>query len=626
MKQLLFFLFCLPIFMFGLIWGLIRFSTPGRKSFHVISEIKEPIRVDWDEANIPIIQSADNQDAYFAQGFITARDRFFQMELARRKMAGQLAEIFGQKALKSDLSARTWNYAKVAELAFDKMGTGYRESLISYSNGVNAFLRTQKPSWEFWVLRLKPASWRPEDSLLIVLSMYESLNRHHETDEQALSILREKLSPSAVSFLTLDWGLLDFPILKDTLPLSPPSSPTSNEFQVLEKQAADQNKQNDFEPGSNAWAMSGKLTESGKPLLASDPHLDLRVPNLWYRVGIKTPNTFVYGVTIPGIPGIVIGRNESVAWAFTNSALDNSDQVVLPADSKSLRERRESILIKDEHPHLALFTDSPWGPIIQQEKDYSIAVQWAALDPENLKQLDLTSINQARNTSELLEAFGKWAGPPQNAIFATQAGDIGWTIVGNLPRRIGFDGRSRTFRTKSIFWDGYVPRNEFPIVINPPDGLIVSANQRTVPVYGSFSKFGSHWPNSARAKRISQLLNSKQKWRASDFLQVQTDNLSLTHLWYRDAFLQCPIESSMSSDTPWLNSIYPIVQKWNGRTEINSSAYPLLKAFRNAVFSNLIGPIAKTISVSNEEVLFNFLSQDNLMFQLLQSTPRNFLS
>jgi len=627
MKRLIgFSIFLLGTLGFGM-WAFFRLSLPALKTFHGQAKIKEPAQVGWDSAGVPVIQSADIQDAYFVQGYITARDRFFQMELARRKMSGNLAELFGPKALDSDLSSRKWNYNKVAELSFQKMDAQKRESLISYANGVNAFLKNYRRPWEFWVLGVKPSAWRPEDSFLVVLSMYDSLNRHKESDEKALWAIRKNLSSSVVSFLIPEGGFLDAPIVKDPSAFRSPPIPKMNEFRVEEKQALQKTGLEDFAPGSNAWVMSGKLTESGQPLLASDPHLDLRVPNLWYRLGIRTPSHFVYGVTIPGLPGIVIGRNESVAWAFTNSAIDNVDQVIIPKSSLELTKRNEKIFIKGEAaPHEATFTDSPWGPIFEEEADSFIAVQWTALDPNNLKNLDLMTINQSRDTSELVEALGKWAGPPQNAVFATKSGDIGWTITGNLPKRVGFDGKSRAPRTRSVYWDGYVPRSEFPLVLNPPQGFIVSANQRSVPVKGPLSKFGHHWPNSARAKRIEDLLMQKLKWQPIDFLKVQTDNLSLTHLWYRQELLKCNKDELEKTNDPWFTAAHQLIKNWDGRTEIDSSAYPLLKVFRNDLFRNLVGPIAKTLSSSQDEEIFKYLAQDTFVSHLLTTQPKHFLS
>lgn len=607
-------------------WGMFYFTLPRPKTFHTHARIKEPVQVEWDGAGIPIIQSADLQDAYFVQGYLTARDRFFQMDLTRRRMSGKLSELFGPDALESDLQSRRWNYNKAAAVALSALEPIKKEPLIAYANGVNAFLAAEQRPWEYWVLQAKPSVWLPEDTFLVVLSMYDSLNRHRETDEAAVSLLRSRLPKSVESFLTLDWGFLDSPILKDLLPFPKISVPTAKEFQVTEKQALNRFSSDDFEPGSNAWVMSGQFTASGQPLLAGDPHLDLRVPNLWYRLGIRTPSNFVFGASIPGIPGIVIGRNDQVAWTFTNSAVDNCDQILLPKNTTEVRQRVEDILVSKSSPHREAFKDSPWGPIIEETEDHWIASQWTALDPNNLKQLDLTSINQAKNTHELLQALGQWAGPPQNAVFATKEGTIGWTIVGNVPKRIGFDGKARALRQSKVRWDGFIPRKEFPLVLNPPEGFIVSANQRTLPLQPSMSRFGYHWPNAARAKRITDLLKRTKPFQAKDFFEVQLDNVSLTHLWYRDELLKCDWDKLDTKEALWIKPALEIIKGWDGKTAIRSSAYPILKAFRANLSAHLIEPIAKTISTAEGEILLKYLSQDPLVSQLIKHQPKHFLS
>jgi len=596
-------------------------SSPQPQHFEAISQT---VTVTWDSHGIPLIKASNLMDAYFVQGFLTARDRFFQMELTRRKMAGTLAELFGPKALSADVAQRRWNYSNVAQRAVNQMTPESRSYLEAFSRGVNESLSHEGRPWELKVLGLAPAPWKPEDCFLVVLSMYDSLNRQEEFQEEAVSLIKTRFSSSVAHFLTLDWGFLDSPIVPDP-PLKLSTPPSEKDFKVLHKEAQSPKIPRDSEPGSNAWAMSGKLTASGKPLLASDPHLDLRVPNLWYRLGLQTETHQVYGVTIPGVPGVVIGRNDQVAWAFTNSAVDNVDQILISKTDPSLISRKELIAVKGEEPREFLFTDSPWGPVLSEDGADVIAVQWTALHPDNLKDLDLTPINSAKNVSELLWGFHHWAGPPQNAIFATQTGEIGWTLAGRIPKRKGFDGTSRTRRSSGVSWNGYLDPREVPVVLNPPEGFIVSANQRTVPPTRAYQPFGNDWPNPARAKRIHQLLSVSRKWKASDFLDIQNDTTSLTHLWYRDQLMQCPEDSLITEKKEPLRTAYALIREWDGQITLNSSAYPIMKQFRFSLFKNLIAPIAKTISLEKESILFSRLSNDFLLSQILRTQKRNFL-
>ena len=597
-----------------------------QKSTHIYSsKIQAKAEVQWDAKDVPLITALSPEDAYFVQGYVTAQKRFFQMELVRRKMSGRLSEIFGPQAVPADTQARRLNYSSISKKAVEQMVPQKRNLLSAYADGVNSYLKGKIPSWEIQLLGISPEPWHPEDTILVVLSMYESLNRFEGTHERAMELLRKKLKAQTVSFLTPDWGFLDSPILEDQTVLPTFNVPSAEEIRVEQRSLEPLVQPQETEPGSNAWAISGRLTLSGLPLLASDPHLDLRVPNIWFRLGISTPNMNVYGVTIPGVPGIVIGRNTKVAWAFTNSAIDNADQVLVPRDS-ILAKRTEIIRVKNEPDQQIQFIDSPWGPIVEEKSGTSIALQWTALDPANLANLSLLELNEAQTTQDLLAAFGSWAGPPQNAIFATVSGDIGWTIAGVLPNREGFDGQSRSTRSLHTDWKGYVPRNRFPILLNPENGFIVSANQRSVPVTGSWSQFGHHWPNPARAKRILNLLASQREpWTPKDCLRVQTDVLSLTHLWYKDQLLSCSLKIDNSDEKIWLEPALAIISQWSGKADPLSNAYPILKYFREELFLELITPISQAISPKEKETIFLRLRSDGLVQNLLQTRPKHLL-
>lgn len=589
--------------------------------------LQKSVTVDWDSHHIPWVKAHSWQDAYLLQGYLSAQDRFFQMDLTRRKLAGRLSEVFGERALSSDIQYRTWNFSKTAELAVKAMSPENRARFEAYAQGVNQFLAHKQKPWEMKLLRAPLTPWRAEDCLLVVLSMYDHLNRHQSSHEEALALLKQKLAPRALSFFLIDWGFLDAPIVPDRFPLPDPPLPPPKDFQVKPgfRLAPSQNGPDDFEPGSNAWAISGRLTQSGVPILAGDPHLDLRVPNLWYRMGLSIAGASVYGVTIPGIPGIVIGRNDHLAWTFTNASVDNADQILLSPQANEISSRTETIQIQGKPDHQFNALDSPWGPIIAQEGDHPVALQWTALDPHNLKTLDLSEVNSAGSTQELLTALRSWAGPPQNAIFATRSGDIGWTLVGRIPKRIGFDGQLRQPRTSDQKWLGYLSESQYPVRLNPPEGFIVSANQRTLPISTSFLPFGSHWPNAARARRITDLLAAGSQWSASQSFQVQLDNLSLTHMKYRDLWAQCSQPNTETSTLHWFSKLEPLLKQWNGRTDLNSTAYPILKHFRIRLHQQLLTPIAMTLDSDKASLLVDFLTNDALISRVLKHQPRNFL-
>jgi len=625
---LLFTLLCLTVYV--VVWSL-----SDKLSSYRFRPLKRDVSVVWDQAGVPHIQAQSIEDGYFVQGFVTARDRFFQMDLARRKMDGTLTELFGAKALESDIKARKWNYREAARKSFHAMSSLSKERLNIFTEGVNAFLQSSSRPWEYFFIRARPEPWRAEDSFLIVLSMYDSLNHHDSPSEQAYLILKSKTNSKVLDFLTAEWGFLDAPTIEDlAIPKNLPSPSAEdfkiasdfsfdqlpNQFKSIDKKTLKENL--DKEPGSNAWVISGKHSASGKPILASDPHLDLRVPNLWYRIELSLPDFNVRGATIPGIPGVVIGRNQNLAWAFTNSAVDNSDRILIHPSSPLITKREETFFLRDGTIHKEVFHDSPWGPVFSQPDADPFAVLWTALDSENLKTLDLTDINKARGRQELLTAFQSWAGPIQNMVFATAEGDIGWTLVGKIPLRMGFDGKTPLDFGQEPIWKGYVPFSQVPQVLNPEGGHIVNANQRTVPVNDKYLPFGHHWPNPARARRITNRIKEAPDLNVSEMASIQNDNVSLTHLYYRDELSKCLKSDPSGEALKFTNTL----SAWTGKTDLNSRVFSFLREFRFELIKTLIAPIAWTLSSEKVHLLFRELSRDELVKRILDSKAPHLLA
>lgn len=629
-KKWLLFSLALCVFFFLFLYLFKLFAPPQKVNKHITSHLKNPVSVSWDLAGVPQIRAELINDAYFVQGYITARDRFFQLDLTRRKMSGKLTELFGEKAFDSDYRARQWNFLGSAFKAFELMSDTSKQRLISFSKGINAYLADHGPSWEYILLKAQPSQWTPEDSFLVVLSMFDNLNRHESQSELAQSILKKNLSQSAFQFFFADWGFFDSPIIQSDSPLPKWGVPSPSEFKVTSHMVFEPDTSNqglpgdagDRAPGSNAWVVDGSISRSGKPLLASDPHLDLRVPNLWYRVEIITPELSVRGMSIPGLPGVVIGRNKHLAWSFTNSSVDNSDRVLLPPSLSQTSRREEIFRFKNGKERRAIFLDSPWGPVFSEGMTDPVAIQWSALDPETLKTLDLTPINLAQNKAELIEAAKAWAGPAQNLIFASKEGDIGWTLVGKVPQRVGFDGTTPKTRNKDNYWSGYFSQNVLPIVINPDSHFIVSANQRSVPIGPSGSIFGHHWPNAARSRRISNRLIEKNNWHAREMISIQNDTLSLTHQYYRDELVKC-LKQNFEQDVP---IELQELSRWDGYADTKSVIYPFLRSYRFKLIDTLVIPIADTISSEHRALIFHELGRDELVKRIIDSNQRSILA
>lgn len=623
----------LSVLILAIVWKM--GSILGDLSFDIQLEtphLTSPVKVFWDNRAVPKIDAVNPEDAYFVQGFITARDRFFQMDLTRRKMAGTLTELFGSKALTADKKSRHWNFSGAAKKAFDLMSTESKSRLNQYAAGVNAFLTTTSPSWEYFLLRKTPKLWQPEDSFLVVLSMYDSLNRHDSLSEQTQLILKSTTPRSLYLFLNSEGGFLDAPVIDDFGNPTKVPIPSENDFKVSPHFTFDasteldsQNVQNlDQEPGSNAWVISGKLSPSGKPVLASDPHLDLRIPNLWYRLEITTPQFNVRGVTIPGVPGVVIGRNQKVAWAFTNSSVDNSDHILIDASSEILFEREESFYLPDGRVEKEIFQDTRWGPVFSQADGSLSAIHWSALDPHNLKTLDLTEINSAQNKDDFLTAMKNWAGPVQNLIFGTLDGDIGWTLVGKIPNRKGFDGSLPLKVSENRVWHDYLDQSQVPLVLNPQTDFLVNANQRTVPLTEHYKPFGHHWPNASRAKRITDRIKGTGRLAVGVMESIQNDNVSLTHLYYRDELNRCL--GAVDKNSPDVLSFSQALESWRGQADVDSKVFSFLRAFRFEAMNTFLIPIAWSLSPNNFRQLTKEFSRDDLVKKIIDSKAKHLLA
>ena len=328
----IFVLFLLPALLMGVLWS----STPKHKAEQVLKGLKAPVTVTFDAKGVPSIKAETVEDMLFAQGYVVARERLFQMDLLRRQSSGKLAEIVGEKALAMDKTMRFYGLEQIADQAVTKMLPERLVRAEAYAAGVNAFINEGPMPWETKLLRYKPELWKPRDTVLVALNLYNTLNDPTNEVEFAWGLLYEKLPKEVVDFLTPEYGFFDAPMIRELTPPALPKVPGPELFNVRAKTAS-----NDIPritetrtiTGSNAWAVAGTRTKSGKPLLSGDPHIRHMVPNIWYRHELIANGFYVLGVSFPGIPGVVIGSNKNAAWSFTTPAVDNVDYVPIERGS-----------------------------------------------------------------------------------------------------------------------------------------------------------------------------------------------------------------------------------------------------------------------------------------------------
>jgi penicillin amidase len=513
---------------------LVRRQLPSN-STPVIQGLAAKVSVDLDTRGVPTIHADSLEDAFRVQGYVVARERLFQMELLRRSADGRLAEIVGGAALPLDKLHRTYGFRQVAEQAFLLCSETERHSLEAYAAGVNAFIEQRPGRWglEFQLLGLRPEPWRPEDSIKVLLLMHEDLSTSWKSKLQTEALT--SLPIPLQRFLQPSIGSDDRPVLPDAEPLVPDVSaffqaaPTPARVAQdprlgawLELAAATPVPNSEAKLASNNWVAAGSRTRSGKPLLANDPHLNLDCPGIWFPLRIEWAGRYVQGVALPGIPTIVIGHNERIAWGFTNLGTDLQDLYREPARYQ----RQEWIRVKEKPPVELNVAVGKHGPQVLP----GLSLHWPALDPRHL-HMPLANLMEARNWSEFNAAIDVHPGPPQNMIYADGDGHIGWRASGLVPlRRQGDDGSHiHDGANPDEDWRGFVPAGDMPRVLDPPQGFIATANNRTIGTRFPHP-VATRWASMSRAGRIAERLEQDGPWDAPGFDALQRDAVSRFHL------------------------------------------------------------------------------------------------
>ncbi len=475
------------------------------------------------------------------QGYVTAQDRLWQMDLLRRISAGELAEVLGPGMIAVDRDSRTLGIRRAAIAAAAQMNAADRAWVEAYGRGVNAFVESHRSNLpaEFQILRYQPRPWEPADSLLVAMAMFRSLTTTWK-DEIMKNALLERATPEQVQSL---------------LPVR---------------------SGRETSPGSNAWAVSGAHTRSGKPLFANDPHLEYSIPCIWYTVHLKTPDLNVIGVSVPGLPGVIIGHNGRIAWGATNLQFDVQDLFLA---AKPERIEREIIHVRGQPDVELPVAFTRYGPVVAEVRGQKAGLRWAAADPA-LWQFPFLELDRARNWEEFRGALSRYGGPAQNWVYADVEGNIGYQAAGKLPIRKGFDGSVPVPEDGGFDWAGYIPFDELPRVYNPASGIIVTANQNPFPAdypYTVSGNFASHF----RSNRIRELLDQGGRFEPADFLRIQTDVYSAFGHEFARALLEA-IDRRKPSN-PELLPVVADLRGWDGHFRTGQST-PVLVAIAYSRF------------------------------------------
>lgn len=608
--------------------------------------------IERDANGTPTITAASRRELAYATGYAHAQDRFFQMDLMRRVAAGELAELLGAAALDTDKQLRVHAFRVVAQQVVARMSESERGILDAYVSGVNKALDNARARpWEYLALRTQPAVWQTEDSVLAAFSMYLSLNDSTGAEELARSQLRSTLPPALFDFMNPLGTEWDAPVTGGTWRVAAIPDPQIFDLrQGTAREAAmlGPPSRTDLEEkpmvGSNSWAVDANRAADGAALLANDMHLGLRLPHVWYRArmkvtsGTETPRDLV-GVTLPGLPILVVGSNGRVAWGFTNSYGDWTDLVIVDVDpanpdryfvgdtTEAFAKRKETIAVRGDSPVILDVSTTRWGPIVNRDaQGRPLALAWTAHDPRatNVRMLDFETVTTVQ---EALSAANRAGAPVQNFLAVDNQGHIGWSLMGQVPIRANYDStQPSSWRAPGTGWIGWRTPEEYPRIIDPAPGRLWTANTRTIDVETWLSFLGDGgYDLGARAAQIRDDLLSLDGATASDLAKIQVDDRALFLTRWRDLLLQLLDEKALAGQ-PARMQARERIEKWSGRASADDLGYPIVRAFRQQVRRDVFDSLTAEARLKYPDAKFEPSAQfEGALWQLVTQRPLHML-
>ncbi len=560
----------------GFLW--LRTSLPDLNGETALPGLQADVTVLRDKDGIVTIKAGSDLDAYRALGYLHAQDRLWQMDFMRRSAAGRLSEVVGAPTLRIDKIMRTLGLYNLAKASYSKLSPQVRTALDAYTAGVNAYMDSRSGALppEFYLLRYSPERWSPADSLVWGRLMAIQLSGNWRS-ELLRARLNEFLKPEQIRALWPDYPA-DAPVALAGLDRRAALDPLENlPWSLAPKDA------------SNSWVLSGAKTTTGKPILANDPHLSLDAPGLWYLVDIHTPEGRMRGASAPGVPFVVLGQNQHLAWGFTTTHSDTQDLFVekldpeqrnhylTPEGSLPFEVDIEVIAVRGRDDVILNIRRSRNGPIIDDiadpedlasaaktagaESGTRLALAWPALRDDDLIPQAIYGFNKASNWSEFLAASRFFHSPQQNIVYADMEGNIGLVVPGRVPMRTKGDGRVPVPGwTDEYAWTGFIPFEEMPQGANPESGLYVVANNKIVDDdYPHL--ITADWPSQYRAARIQEVLDATPKGSLEDSLELQNDIVSIP------ARTLMPFLLQTEASSPTAKEALALLSNWDFRLD-----------------------------------------------------------
>ncbi|MBK3577219.1 penicillin acylase family protein [Streptomyces sp. MBT65] len=641
---------------YGAYWSVstVRASLPQTKGSITLEGLSGPVDVKRDSYGIPQIYASSDADLFMAQGYVQAQDRFYEMDVRRHMTAGRLSEMFGKDQVKNDEFLRTLGWDRVAQKEYDTtLSASTKKYLQAYAKGVNAYLKGKDGkdiSLEYAALGFKydytPEKWTPVDSVAWLKAMAWDL-RGNMKDEIDRALMTSRLGPQQIADLYPDYPYSrNQPIVTEgeydeytktfdggdgssgTSTSGTTGSSSSSSGSALTSQLSGLSDVLDDLPtavgvngqgiGSNSWVVAGKNTITGKPLLANDPHLEASLPSVWYQMGLHCRAVSskcqydVTGYTFAGMPGVVIGHNQDIAWGMTNSGVDvtdlyleklSGDGYLYDGTTKPFTTRTETIKVAGGSSKKIVVRETNNGPLLSDRNDelvkvgkkatvdtaapdrgdgYGIALRWTAEDPGTTMDA-VFAIDKASDWSEFRAGAAKFDVPSQNLVYADTKNNIGYTLPGKIPTRGKGDGSLPVPGWDSKYdWTGYIPQAALPYEYNPKRGYIVTANQAVIDKDKYPYTLTTDWGYGTRSQRITDLIQSKidggGKISTDDMRQMQLDDSS------EIAKLLVPKLLKIDEPDADVREAQKLLEGWDYTQDADSAA----AAYFNSVWRNIL--------------------------------------
>lgn len=633
------------------VWWLLHASLARLDGRTALPGLSAPALVERDDLGVPTIRATNRLDVARALGFVHAQERYFQMDLLRRSGAGELAELIGPPLVERDGDVRRHELRAAARRAVEALPAPQRAILDAYTDGVNSGLRAlgARPP-EYLLLRTAPAGWQPEDSLLVGYAMYFNLQDSDGGEDRRRTAVAGALPPAAIAFFFPEASAWDAAIDESILP--EPPIPAAAVLDFSKEPPADPGKtasawDGELMPGSNSWGIHGAASATGSAIVANDMHLDLGLPNIWFRACLiwtdpdGRPRRAV-GASLPGVPAFIVGSNGDVAWGFTNATLDTTDLFVVevdPADPGRYRtpdgwhtfeKISETVPVKGAPPVTYVRERTIWGPVVGDAgPGRKLALRWIAHQPGALT-LGLLELENARSVEQALAIGPRGGIPVQNLLVGDREGQLAWTLFGAVPKRIGFDGRTPAVAAEGrARWDGWLAPADYPRHVAPAGGRLWTANNRIVGSTGYLALGIDNTDPGARARQIRDDLRALPAPAAeADLLSIHRDDRALFLARWQELLGRVLTTGGNWAGTNaarW-QALQPLVRDWGGHAATNSVGYRVVRAFRYQTLERLMEPVVQRCQRVDSKVGFHSDRHEFPVWTLLTRRPAHLLN